>query len=76
MPRCWSKGCAGGGNLTRESFLTAIASMTDFSLGGDVRLTFGPNDHQGMDKVYFTRLHDGRFILLDNWADLAVGGEQ
>lgn len=66
----------GGRNLTRESFLTAIASMTDFSLGGDVRLTFGPNDHQGMDKVYFTRLHDGRFILLDNWADLAVGGEQ
>lgn len=65
-----------GRNLTRESFLAAITTMTDFSLGGDVRLTFGPNDHQGMDKVYFTRLHDGRFILLDDWAMLATGGRQ
>jgi len=63
-----------GRDLTRESFLRAISSMTDFSLGGDVRLTFGPDDHQGMDKVYFTRLHEGRFILLENWAELAAGG--
>jgi ABC-type branched-subunit amino acid transport system substrate-binding protein len=63
-----------GRDLTRESFLGAISSMTDFSLGGDVRLTFGPEDHQGMDKVYFTRLHEGRFILLENWVELAAGG--
>ena len=63
-----------GRNLTRESFLNAIASMTDFSLGGDVRLTFGPDDHQGMDKVYFTRLHESRFIMLENWSDLPGGG--
>ncbi len=65
-----------GRDLTRESFLRAISSMTDFSLGGDVRLTFGPDDHQGMDKVYFTRLHEGRFILLENWAELAAGGNR
>ncbi|MDP3430572.1 MAG: ABC transporter substrate-binding protein, partial [Desulfomicrobium sp.] len=59
-----------GRDLTRQSFLEAIGSMTDFSLGGDVELTFGPFDHQGMDKVYFTRLHEGRFILLDDWASL------
>ncbi|WP_459824910.1 ABC transporter substrate-binding protein [Desulfomicrobium salsuginis] len=59
-----------GRDLTRESFQAAIASMTDFSLGGDVTLSFGPVDHQGMDKVYFTRLHEGRFLLLDNWAEL------
>ena len=45
--------------------------MTDFSLGGDVNLTFGPQDHQGMDKVYFPRLQEGRFIRLDDWAQLA-----
>ena len=65
-----------GRDLTRESFLGAIASMTDFSLGGDVRLNFGPDDHQGMDKVYFTRLHEGRFILLDDWGKLRGGGAQ
>ncbi len=61
-----------GRNLTRESFLDAIGSMSDFSLGGDVSLNFGPDDHQGMDRVYFTRLHDGRFILLEDWAGLSV----
>ncbi|MGE4441363.1 MAG: ABC transporter substrate-binding protein [Desulfomicrobium sp.] len=65
-----------GRNLTRKSFLDAIISMTDFSLGGDVKLTFGPQDHQGMDKVYFTRLQEGRFVLLDDWAQLAREGRQ
>ena len=59
-----------GRNLSRKSFLEAITAMTNFSLGGDVGLTFGPQDHQGMDKVYFTRLKEGRFILLDDWAQL------
>jgi ABC-type branched-subunit amino acid transport system substrate-binding protein len=63
-----------GRDLTRESFLASIASMTNFSLGGDVSLAFGPDDHQGMDKVYFTRLHDGRFLLLENWSELSLGG--
>jgi len=63
-----------GRNLTRESFLEAIASMHDFSLGEDVHLSFASDDHQGMDKVYFTRLHEGSFILLENWADLSGGG--
>lgn len=62
-----------GRDLTHASFLGAIESMTDFSLGSDVRLSFGPTDHQGMDKVYFTRLHDGRFLLLENWNGLLVG---
>ena len=35
-----------------------------------MKLTFGPLDHQGMDRVYFTRLREGRFILLDDWAQL------
>lgn len=65
-----------GRNLTRKSFLDAIISMTDFSLGGDVKLTFGPQDYQGMDKVYFTRLREGRFVLLDDWAQLAREGRK
>jgi ABC-type branched-subunit amino acid transport system substrate-binding protein len=63
-----------GRNLTRPGFQDAIASMTDFSLGGDVRLNFGPLDHQGMDKVYFTNLHEGRFILLEDWNTLLPEG--
>ncbi|GAB1410093.1 ABC transporter substrate-binding protein [Desulfovibrionales bacterium] len=62
-----------GRNLTRESFLAAIESMQNFSLGSGVQLSFGPTDHQGMDTVYFTRLHEGHFVLLENWQDLRAG---
>ncbi|NLY40601.1 MAG: ABC transporter substrate-binding protein [Desulfovibrionales bacterium] len=64
-----------GRNLSRESFLAAIESMQDFSLGSDVHLSFGSVDHQGMDTVYFTLLHDGHFILLENWQDLREGAQ-
>ncbi|OGR24554.1 MAG: hypothetical protein A2277_09960 [Desulfobacterales bacterium RIFOXYA12_FULL_46_15] len=60
-----------GKELTRESFLDAINSMNDFSLGPDVRLSFGPKDHQGMDTIYFTKLHRDRFNLLADWTELA-----
>ncbi len=62
-----------GEQLTRESFLEAINSMNDFSLGPDVRLSFGPKDHQGMDTIYFTRLQQDRFTLLADWTELAGG---
>jgi ABC-type branched-subunit amino acid transport system substrate-binding protein len=64
-----------GRDLTRESFLSAINSMTDFSLGPDVRLSFGPKDHQGMDTIYFTQLQKDRFTLLADWTKL-TGGER
>lgn len=59
-----------GRDLTRESFLDAINSMADFSLGPDVQLSFGPRDHQGMDTIYFTRLKQDRFTLLADWMEL------
>ncbi|MBF0301429.1 MAG: ABC transporter substrate-binding protein [Desulfamplus sp.] len=59
-----------GRELTRQSFLQAINSMNDFALGPDVRLSFSPTDHQGMDTVYFTRLQHDRFTLLADWKDL------
>ncbi len=59
-----------GRELTREAFLDAINSMNDFSLGPEVRLSFGPNDRQGMDTIYFTRLGNDRFILLADWSEL------
>ena len=52
---------AAGPDLTRESFLSAIESMSSFDLGG-VTLTFGPDDNQGIDTIFMTRLlPDGFF---------------
>ncbi len=50
-----------GQEPTRESFLAAMAGLTNLDLGGLV-ISFGPDDHQGIDEVFMTRLlPDGFF---------------
>ncbi|AZV78069.1 ABC transporter substrate-binding protein [Parasedimentitalea marina] len=50
-----------GTDLTRESFLKALAGLRTVDFGG-VTMSFGPDDNQGMDKVFLTRItQDGGF---------------
>lgn len=67
-----------GHNLTRERFLHAIESIRDFKLGPGMAITYGPNDRQGLDSIYFTRLTEGRFTPFTDWAGLKreLGGKQ
>jgi ABC-type branched-subunit amino acid transport system substrate-binding protein len=46
-----------GGEPTRKDLLAALQSGT-YDLGG-VKLTFGPNDNQGMDEVFLTVIQKG-----------------
>ena len=46
-----------GPNLTRQSFLDAFAELGTIDLDG-VRLSYGPNDNQGMDDVFLTQITD------------------
>ncbi len=69
-----------GRDLTREGFIRAIESIQDFPLLPDITLSFGPDDHQGLDQVYFTRLVNGSFVLMKDWASIkeqvrSVGSE-
>ena len=57
-----------GPDLTREGFIDAIESIRDLSLGPDVNIAFSPSDHQGLDRVHFTRLENGQFLLIKDWA--------
>ncbi len=56
-----------GRDLNREKFIDAIDSMQDYSLGIANTLTFGPDDHQGLERVYFTQIRDGKFIMIIDW---------
>ncbi|MDY6950419.1 MAG: ABC transporter substrate-binding protein [Thermodesulfobacteriota bacterium] len=47
------------GELTREGLIRAISDTGTFDLGGVV-LTYGPNDHQGMDQVFLTVIKGGQ----------------
>ncbi len=50
-----------GANPTRESFLAALEGTSSLDLGG-LELTYGPQDNQGIDRIFMTRLlPDGFF---------------
>lgn len=44
------------GKLTRESFITTMQTIGSFDLGGII-LTFGPEDHQGLDTIHLTTIY-------------------
>ena len=50
--------------LTREGFINALESIKDYSAGIGAAVTFGENDHQGLDKVYLTAIENGKFIFV------------
>lgn len=53
-----------GKNLTREGFIQAVESIQNYDLGIANTLSFSESDHQGLEKVYFTRIQNGKFVLL------------
>ena len=53
-----------GRNITREKFIRAIESISDLDLGIKNELSFGPNDYQGLDDVYYTMIENGRLVQI------------
>jgi ABC-type branched-subunit amino acid transport system substrate-binding protein len=53
-----------GKDITRERFIQAIESIHAFDLGILNPLSFGKNDYQGLDRVYFTRIEQGKLVLI------------
>ncbi len=55
----------------RKAVVRAADRLTDFDLGlgSEVRITFRPGRHEGLRKVYFTVIQDGKFVTLpdENW---------
>lgn len=54
-----------GPSLSREDLMAIFQKPIEFDMGG-AKLTYGPGDNQGMDKVYLSVLHkDGSFTYVD-----------
>jgi branched-chain amino acid transport system substrate-binding protein len=54
-----------GRNPTRESLLKTIKQTGSFDIGG-LAMTFGPEDNEGLDKVFMTVIQpDGSFKPVD-----------
>jgi hypothetical protein len=56
-----------GAAPTRAGFRQALESLRAFDLGVGAPLTFGPERHQGLDSVYFTRVEGDRWVPVADW---------
>jgi ABC-type branched-subunit amino acid transport system substrate-binding protein len=57
------------GAKDRKRLPGVVESIKDFDLGiGPDRISFGPERHQGSDRVYFTEVRNGRFVSVgEDW---------
>lgn len=54
---------------TREGLITALEGMSSFDLGG-ITVGYGPNNHVGLHKVYFTHILNGQLVEIQDWSKL------
>ena len=53
-----------GKDITREKFIQAIESIDQYDLGIKNPLSFGKDDYQGLDNVYYTMIKNGDLVLI------------
>ena len=58
-----------GTNPTREQIPAAVESIQAFDLGIGVPVSFGPDQHQGLDAVYYTTIKDSQIVPLVEWEE-------
>ena len=56
-----------GANPTRASLRQSLESLHNLDLGIGAPLTFGPERHQGLDSVYFTRVEGDHWVPVTDW---------
>ena len=59
--------------LTREGFIDSIDTLERHFIGVGAKISFGPNDHQGLEQVYFTKIKEGRVSMFTDWKELNKG---
>ena len=52
---------------TKSSIKQTVESLRNIDLGIGSSISFGPDKHQGSDRVYYTTLEGGKFVPLTNW---------
>ena len=53
-----------GRDLTRESMIEALESLTEYTDLFGNKLTFGPDDHKGVDTSALSQIQNGRWVTL------------
>jgi ABC-type branched-subunit amino acid transport system substrate-binding protein len=56
-----------GQPLERSRLQRAVESIDHLDLGIDEAVSFGRRKHQGLNRVYFSTVRDGRVVPLEDW---------
>lgn len=56
-----------GKQIVKPNIKQVVEGIKNLDIGIDVKVSFSPDKHQGIDKVYYTTFQDGRFVPLENW---------
>jgi ABC-type branched-subunit amino acid transport system substrate-binding protein len=61
-----------GKDLTRDKFVATLDKMknVDLGLGKGNEISYTPQDHWGMHKIFWVTLKDGKVVPFDNWSGL------
>ncbi len=55
------------GDLRRSRLREVIESLKNYDIGIGVPVCFGKDRHQGLDRVYYTTVQDGRLVPMRSW---------
>ena len=58
-----------GDRPAREGLESAVFSVRDLDLGIGELVSFAPDRRQGLQRVYYTEVVDGRFVALNHWQE-------
>jgi branched-chain amino acid transport system substrate-binding protein len=56
-----------GPNLDKRRIKDVVEGIRTLDIGIDSPVSFGPNRHQGLDRVYYTTYSGGRFVPIKDW---------
>ena len=57
-----------GNDLDQKKIKQYVEGIKNLDIGIDTKVSFGPNRHQGINKVYYTTYDHGRFVPIKNWS--------
>jgi ABC-type branched-subunit amino acid transport system substrate-binding protein len=58
-----------GDDISRPRFREVLEGLSGLDLGVGELVTFGPNDNQGLEQVYFNRIENGEYVALEDWSE-------
>jgi len=58
-----------GDRPSRDGLEQAVFTVRDVDLGIGELVSFRPDQRQGLQRVYYTMVDDGRFVTLDDWQE-------